>query len=275
MQAPNLSRLLDAITGFGTLIVLVVAEAAQALAAPILMIVFILLEADRITLGVKALGQHTDQANLIALAFCSANALLPLYRLRAATKAGKVVRHRVGLRGYLGGVWGWMARGSQAYEVDSSDNPTLHLVERAVTGATIFLAFFAVLEPMLAVYKGVPSIVALGRILAESDLIQMIELAAGFLLAVGGVFGVQALSWEFGVRSLNRPSAAETIKLPTDAGDYSSSYILDQPADQSPSPVVPAPSDHLVRVRPLAVVRNQLPLFEQPNQLAKEQENVS
>lgn len=197
---------LDAIGGAGRILTLFVAEFAQAFAALALAIVFILLEAERIASGATALGQAHTQAVLIAVAFTVANAVLPLYRLRNVRSQQTLIRTRGTLRGYLESFWRRLTFKPQTYAVDVYDNPTLAVMETAVTWATLFMAFYAVLGPMLARYASEAWYRALWLVIAQSNINQMIELIAGALLSIGGVFGVQSISWEFGVRTItDRP----------------------------------------------------------------------
>lgn len=197
---------LERIGGAGRVLTLLVAEFAQAFAAPALAIVFILLEAERIASGAQALGQAPTQAGLIAAAFTVANAVLPLYRLRNVKDKAALTRKRGTLRGWIGAFMRRIFFKPQTYQVDVYDNPTLGLMEKAITGATLFMAFYAVLGPMLGRYSGETWFSALVSLIRESNLNQMIELIGGALLSIGGVFGVQSISWEFGVRVIvDRP----------------------------------------------------------------------
>ncbi len=211
---------LDAIGGAGRVLTLFVAEFAQAFAALALAIVFILLEAERIASGAVALGQAHTQAVLLAVAFTVANAVLPLYRLRNVKDRESLIRTRGTLRGYLESFWRRLIWKPQTYTVDVYDNPTLAIMESAVTYATLFLAFFAVLGPMLARYSTEAWYNALWLVISQSNISQMIELVAGALLSIGGVFGVQSISWEFGVRTIADRPARLTDTLEVKRGEY-------------------------------------------------------
>jgi hypothetical protein len=190
------------ISGAGRVITLFIAEFIQAFAAIALAVVFIALEAERITSGVVALGQHQEQAVLIAVAFTVANVVTPIYRLRNLRGRASITRHKWTVRGHLAAFWRKLTAQPQAYEVDVYDNPTLSLAEAAITWATLFLAFYAVLGPQLEAYQGETWYSAIGAIFTRSSLTEMMGLAAGALLAFGGVFGVQSIAHEIGVRTL-------------------------------------------------------------------------
>lgn len=198
----RLNAVLDWISGAGRVVTLLIAELIQAFTAIALAVVFITLEAERIQSGVLALGQHTNQAALIAVAFTVANSVLPIYRLRKARGRTSLTREHWTVRGKVMSFWRRLAALPQTYEVDVFDNPTLALTEAAITWATLFLAFYSVLSPLLQAHEDQVWYVAIGAIITQSSLTQMIGLLAGLLLAFGGVFGVQSISHEIGVRTL-------------------------------------------------------------------------
>lgn len=193
---------LNWISSAGRVITLFIAEFIQAFAAIALAVVFIALEAERITSGVIALGQHQEQAVLIALAFTVANVVTPIYRLRNLRGRSSITRHNWTVRGHLAAFWRRLTAQPQAYEVDVYDNPTLALAEAAITWATLFLAFYAVLGVQLEQYQDEAWYSALGSVVTQSNLTEMMGLGAGALLAFGGVFGVQSIAHEIGVRTL-------------------------------------------------------------------------
>jgi hypothetical protein len=193
---------LEWISSAGRVITLFIAEFIQAFAAIALAVVFIALEAERITSGVIALGQHQEQAILIAIAFCVANLVTPIYRLRNLRGQTKITRYRWTVRGHLAAFWRRLTAQPQAYEVDVYDNPTLAFAEAAITWATLFLAFYAVLGVQLKAYESEAWYSAIGKVITESSLTEMMGLAAGAILAFGGVFGVQSIAHEIGVRTL-------------------------------------------------------------------------
>lgn len=218
----SLNRALDWIAGAGRVVTLLTAEFVQAFAALGLALVFIILEAERINAGVIALGQHQQQAALIALAFTVGNAVLPIYRLRNARGQAQLQRTKSTVRGYLAAFWRRLVFKPTAYAVDHYDNPTLGIMEGAVTWATLFLAFYAVLGPMLARYESLPWYSAAGALVMQSSFTQMLGLLAGALLAVGGVFGVQSISHEIGVRTLTDQPPRLTDVLEARRVDYES-----------------------------------------------------
>lgn len=221
-----LNRALERISAAGRVLTLAVAEFAQAFAALALALVFILLEAERINSGAQALGQAPTQAMLIAVAFTVANAVLPLYRLRNARNQATLTRTRPTLRGYAAAFWRRLFFQPSTYDVNVYDNPTLHVMESAVTWATLFLAFFAVLGPLLAQYSSQAWYIALWSVVSQSTINQMIELIAGALLSVGGVFGVQSISWEFGVRTIaDRPQRLTDI-LETKRAEHTANALM-------------------------------------------------
>lgn len=209
----RLNAVLDWISGAGRAITLFIAEFIKAFAAIGLAIVLIALEAERIQSGVIALGQHADQAMLIAIAFTVANSVLPIYRLRNVQGHGTLTREGWTMRGKLVAFWRRLTAQPQPYEVDVFDNPTLALTEAAITWATLFLACYAVLSPMLRAYEHEVWYTAIGAVITQSSLNQMIGLVAGLFLAFGGVFGVQSISHEIGVRTLTDKTVRLTDML--------------------------------------------------------------
>lgn len=217
----TLNAALDFISGAGRVITLFIAEFIQAFAAIALAVVFIALEAERITSGVIALGQHQEQAILIAIAFTVANAVLPIYRLRNVRGQTSLTRVHWTVRGHLGAFWRRLTAQPQAYEVDVYDNPTLGFAEAAITWATLFLAFYAVLGVQLVDYEGLAWYQAIGAVMTQSTLTEMLGLAAGALLAFGGVFGVQSISHEIGVRTITDQPQRLSAMLEQRRSDHS------------------------------------------------------
>src|SRR5690606_35133883 len=74
--------------------------------------------------------------------------------------------------------------------------------EAAITWATLFLAFYAVLGGLLAAYEDMVWYAALWSLVGQSSINEALALAAGLLLSVGGVFGVQSISHELACRLL-------------------------------------------------------------------------
>ncbi len=197
-----LSSILEFIAATGRVITLLAAETAQAIAALALVIVFALLEAERIQTGARQLQQSPEQAALIAFAFVVANVVMPIYRLRNVRGAGKLTRTYRTLRGAVNAFGKRLFALPQTYEVDLHDNPTLRAAEAAITWATLGLAFFAVLGPTFNAYGSLPWYEAIGRIFSESTLNTAIGLISGLFLSFGGVFMLQSISHEIGVRTL-------------------------------------------------------------------------
>lgn len=193
---------LDFIAGAGRLLTLVIVEFVQAFGAVALATLFILLEADRVYHGVLALGQHSDQAVLIAVTLTAMNAVIPIYALRNVQSQAKLDRTRWTVRGHLESFWRRLTARPQTYSVDVYSNPALAVAETTITWATLFLAFFAVLGPLLVNYTGEVWFSAIGSIVGESNITEMLGLVAGLLLSIGGVFGVQSISHELACRLL-------------------------------------------------------------------------
>lgn len=217
-----LTGILDVISGLGRILTLAIVELVQAFGAVVLAGLFIALEADRVYHGVIALGQKTDQAALIALTLTAMNAVLPIYHLRNVTGQDMLTRVRWTVRGHLTAFWRRLTGRPQDYQVDVYNNPALAIAESTITWATLFLAFFAVLGPVLEQYTGQVWYSALWAIFATSSITQALGLLAGLLLSIGGVFGVQSISHELASRLLlERPARADDL-LTARRADYES-----------------------------------------------------
>ncbi len=93
------------VAGAGTVLTMLAAEVITAVAALALMVVFAVLEAERIYSGALALGQTPDQARLIAVALVTGNAITPIYVLRNLRGQGRITRTRATVRGWLEAFW--------------------------------------------------------------------------------------------------------------------------------------------------------------------------
>lgn len=202
-------RALDWIAGAGRLLTLVIVESVQAFGAVALAILFVLLEADRVYHGVLSLGQHAEQAILIAITLTAMNAVIPIYALRNVQSKDYLERTRWTVRGHLEMFWRRLTARPQTYEVDVYSNPALAIAETTITWATLFLAFYAVLGSMLDQYANEVWFQAIGSIITRSSVTEMLGLAGGLLLSIGGVFGVQSISHELACRLLmDKPQRA-------------------------------------------------------------------
>lgn len=208
-----LNKLLAAIEGAGYAFTLAIAQFLQSFGALGLAVAFILLEASRVVEGARALGQDSAAVVTIAGALTFANFVLPIYRLRNVKGQDKLLMTRQTLRGQLEAFWRRLAGKPQAYEVDVYHNPTLHLAEMGLTWATLFFAFYATLAPSLAAFPNLVWHQQLTAIFGQSSAPELLKILAGALMAVGGVFGVQSISHEIGVRTLEeRPTLSAVLK---------------------------------------------------------------
>lgn len=204
--------LLDFIAGIGRVVTLAIVEFVQAVGALVLAVLFVLLEADRVYHGTMALGQHTDAALLVAVVLTAMNFVLPIYHLRNVTNQDELTRVRWTVRGHLEAFGRRLFGNPQTYQVDVYSNPALSVAESAVTWATLSLAFFAVLGPMLEQYTETVWYSAVWLIVSGSSITQILSLVAGLLLSVGGVFAVQSISHELATRLiLERPERMTAI----------------------------------------------------------------
>lgn len=198
----RLNGALDFISGSGRVLTLATAEFIQAFAALVLMIVFGLLEAERIRTGSIALGQEPEKATLLAIAFTAANVIMPIYRLRNVRGQTHLERTRWTLRGALEAVYGRLFLKPSVQTHHVNHNTTLAIMESSVTWATLFLATYAVLGQQLANYADLVWYQAIFALVGQSSIVDVLQLVAGLLIAVGGVFGVQTIAHEIGVRTL-------------------------------------------------------------------------
>ncbi len=208
-----LNSLLAFIEGAGYAFTLAIAQLLQAFGAVGLAVAFILLEASRVVEGARALGQDAAAVVTIAGALTFANFVLPIYRLRNVKGQSTLTLTRRTLRGQLEAFWRRMAGKPQAYEVDVYHNRTLHLAEAGLTWATLFFAFYATLAPSLAEYPDLVWYQQISAVFGQSSAPELLKILAGALVAIGGVFGVQSISHEIGVRTLEaRPTLAALLQ---------------------------------------------------------------
>lgn len=208
-----LNKLLAAIEGAGYAFTLAIAQFLQSFGALGLAVAFILLEASRVVEGARALGQDAAAVVTIAGALTFANFVLPIYRLRNVKGQDKLLLTRRTVRGQLEAFWRRLAGKPQAYEVDVYHNPTLHLAETGLTWATLFFAFYATLAPSLAAFPDLVWYQQLSAVFGQSSAPELLKILAGALMAVGGVYGVQSISHEIGVRTLEeRPTLSAVLK---------------------------------------------------------------
>lgn len=201
----RLNAVLDFVAGVGYAITLFVGEFAQAFAALGLMTFFILLEAERIHSGSMSLGLTSDKATLLAIAFTSANVILPIYRLRNVSDESHITETIWTVRGIMEALYRRLVSKPTTVQRDIHHNGTLKLMEYAVTFATLFLATYSVLGQQLAQYTDVVWYQAVGALFTQSNIGEFLQLVAGLLVAIGGVYGVQTIAHEVGVRTTNKP----------------------------------------------------------------------
>lgn len=189
-----LSSAIDAISGMGRVLTLMVAEAIQSLAALIIAVLFAILEYQRVQHGSIALGQSDSSAALIAIAIVAANVIHPIYALRALRGQDQLLITQMTGRGYLEAFWNRLTAKPITQPVDLYHNPTLHLAASLITWTTVVLAVYDILGPLLNELFGA----GLTRPLP----IAIMELLMGLGLSIAGVFFLQSASHEIGVRTL-------------------------------------------------------------------------
>lgn len=194
-RADWLQQALEAISGAGRVLTLLVAEVVQAGAALIIAVVFAVLEFQRVEAGAVALEQPHDKAALIAFAVVTANIVHPIYSLREMRGKAHVTVTVGTLRGALVAFWRRIIGQPVSRELDAYHNPTLHIAAAMITWTTILLAIYDVLGPLL---QEMFSPAGLQRPIA----IAAVELVAGLGLSIAGVFFLQSAAHEIGVRTL-------------------------------------------------------------------------
>lgn len=195
---------LDAITGVGRVMTLLIAETIQAGAALIIGAVFAVLEYWRVFHGASALGQPDNQAALIAFAVVVANVVHPIYALRQLRGKDQHYVTRMTGRGYLESFWRRLTGRPSVEKVDHFHNPTLHIAAAVITWSTVTLAVYDILGPLL-------SEIATGVFTRPPLLIGM-ELLMGLGLSIAGVFFLQSAAHEIGVRTLtDQPERLVTV----------------------------------------------------------------
>ena len=210
-ESSRLHATIDWIAGAGYATTLFVGEFSQAFAAIGLMVLFILLEAERIHSGGVSLGLSSDKATLLALAFTSANVILPIYRLRNVSNESSLNDTLWTLRGIIEALCRRLVTKPTTIQRDIHHNSTLKLMEVSITFATLFLASYAVLGQQLSRLTDVVWYQAIGVLIAQSSIGEFLQLMAGLLVAIGGVFGVQTISHEIGVRTTDKPQRLSDV----------------------------------------------------------------
>lgn len=263
-----LNAALDAISGAGRVITLLIAELIQSGAVLMIGAFFAVLEYNRLLHGAIALGQADDQAALIAIAFVVANVVHPIYSLRALRGQQAITVQRGTLRGYLSAFWRRLVGLPTVEERDAYHNPTLHVAAAVITWATVFLAVFDVLQPIITTYSadGVAWYASIGQ-LVSADLSTTIQLVAGLMLSIGGVFFLQSAAHEIGVRTLtDQPTrladvldqrrAAYAEQVAAIRARVTHEHMAGKIADSGRTNLLPnlAKSDH--DSEPLAVLKN-------------------
>lgn len=194
VENAGLNRILDAIAAAGKIATLVIAEVIQSLAAIIIAIVFAILEYQRVQRGAVALGQPDLSAGLIAFAVVTANVVHPIYSLRTKKRTQKVGT----FRGWLEEAWRRLWGLPTVKDVDQHHNPALDTAAFILTWATILLAVYDLLGPLLGQ-------IFAGQFVKPIPILGM-ELFMGFGLSLAGVLFLQAAAHEVGVRTLtDRP----------------------------------------------------------------------
>lgn len=198
-----MNQVLDLIAGTGRIITLMIAEAIQSAAVIVICAFFAILEYNRLFHGALALGQDTTQAALIAAAFVIANVVTPIYALRQLRGQQTIEIQQNTLRGYLNAfcrrLWGMPTVESRSIY----HNSTLHVAAGVITYATVLLAIFDLLAPIILKYttQGTPWYVSILSVFS-ADLSTFISLVIGLMLSLGGVFFLQSAAHEIGVRIL-------------------------------------------------------------------------
>lgn len=210
----GLIRLLDVIADIGRLITLLIAQIVQSVGAVLIALVFGILEYERVRHGAKALGQSDEGAVLIALAVVSANFILPIYALRALVGQRDVMVNRATLRGWGESFWNRLVGKPSQHAVNAYHNPTLHVAGMVITWATILLALYDVLSPLITQMSlgVVMRELADGTEVAHPPLLILTEFVAGVGLSIGGVFFLQSASHEIGVSTItNQPKRLSDV----------------------------------------------------------------
>lgn len=190
----TLNAILDAISGSGRVITLLIAEAIQSGAALIIAVVFAVLEYWRVWSGAGALGQSIEQANLIAFAVVTANVIHPIYSLRHMRGVQHRTITRQTGRGAVMAFWRRLTGRPTSEAIDWTYNPTLDLAAMMITWTTVILAVYDLVVPILtSIIEGTST---------KPGLILVIELLMGLGLSLAGVFFLQSAAHEIGVRTL-------------------------------------------------------------------------
>ena len=207
-----LNRTLDAISGVGRVVTLLVAEIIQSGAALIIGVFFAILEYWRVHDGALALGQKEDQARLIGMAIVAANVVVPIMMLRQL-RGQKVIkiRHRT-LRGYLEDVTNRLMGKTWVEDADVYYNPTLGLATHVITYLTIIVAVYDLLHPLIqGIFEGTYT---------KPPAVVILELIIGLGFSIVGVFFLQSAAHAIGARTLTDNPRRLTDMLDARRADY-------------------------------------------------------
>ncbi|MCA0453424.1 MAG: hypothetical protein LCI00_05575 [Chloroflexi bacterium] len=212
-----LINMLRFIRGAGRASKLVITQILETAAAPIIAILFGLLEFQRVQHGAQALGQSADSAQLVALAVVSANIIHPIYALGTLRGQTSYAVSSPTLRGYLSAFGRRLWGKPTLREVDWQYNPTLHMAAQIITWTTILLAVYDLLEPLItAVVTGHTT---------KPAVVLVIEFTMGLGLSLAGVLFVQSAAHNLGMVMLSEDPKRLTDLLTEKMNEYDQEKI--------------------------------------------------
>jgi hypothetical protein len=181
----------------------ILAERLQANGAWALLIVGSLIEAERVFTGSRTLEQSIPASIGLAIFFVLANVVHPIYSLRQHRGQGYTEVRRQTLAGMFENVWFWLTKPPVTERRDLNYNPALDRAAKLITRAVILAAWIALLAPIFKTHgQSWASMAALA-----GNPFLLIKVVAGVAFSIAGVFLLQAVAHEVGVRTLDDISA--------------------------------------------------------------------
>ena len=217
IQESATRNILDFIGNSSRIITLLVAEVAQSVGALVIAVAFAILEYQRVVHGSMALGQSRESAEMIALAVCLANFIVPIYVLRSERGASQKTIIRQTLKSRGKSFVGWLVGDATTESVSWAYNPVLKSAKTIITITTLFLACYDLIGPAL-------DVVLSGEYIRDGQQLYLpiiaVELLMGIGLSFAGVLFLQAASHEIGVRLLTERPVSDSSILNAERQKY-------------------------------------------------------
>lgn len=238
------------IEGLGAVVTTLVGEFLQAFGVILLAVGFVVLEVWRVYAGAKSIGQTETASVILAIALVGANLIHPIYTLRAHKAAGKVTRIRRTGRYIVNRLKGALIdEGGEVVEYDEDFNALLGIAALLVTVGTLGFAIIDLLP-----FEGVSSWSEFGGKFATP--LDAVVVIVGVFVSGGGVFFLQAVAHEIGVRTLSDRGQTSQERLDAARTEYRQrrAEILDE-----------VTRDYILRMEEPDTLAETMPIFTHHN----------